>query len=181
MKALVLVLVIQTVFLAGCIHEKDNPQNEDYVKVGDMVPRFEVGESAVAANGAAFESPDFFVGKRSLLIFFTTWCPYCRNELPFVEYASQQLSDLNVIAISREEVHSKVTEYWEDHGFTMPAYLDPDRSIFDKFAPASVPRAYMIGEDGKIVWMSVGSFGYGEFTEAGGGEFLKLIKKQLNI
>jgi len=41
---------------------------------------------------------------------------------------------------------------------------DPDRSIYDAFAEGYIPRNYLIGKDGTIVYASVG-YTHEEFEE----------------
>ena len=34
--------------------------------------------------------------------------------------------------------------------------MDTDRKIFEKFATSSIPRNYIVGKDGKIVYLEIG-------------------------
>ena len=123
------------------------------IEVGDRVPQF----SAEGLDGTSFNSTSF-TGKRSLLVLFVTTCPDCRRELPQIEWVRSQTKDnpnILMAAISREEEKSVVQDFWESEGFSIPVYLDPDRSIFSKFAGSTVPRIYIINKSGVVEWMAI--------------------------
>ena len=125
----------------------------NYVNIGDRVPEF----VAEGVNGGSFDSKSFS-GKRSLLVLFGTYCPDCHRELPVINRIYDSVKDnpdILIVGISREQERSVVQEYWESEGFSFPAYLDSDRSIFNKFANSTIPRIYIIDENGTIEWMAI--------------------------
>jgi thiol-disulfide isomerase/thioredoxin len=150
--------------LAACGERGTDPEQGSLVKTGDAVPSFTIGD---------FRSPDDFEGKRSLLVFFNTWCPDCRRELPFIEYAWEH--DIPVVAIGRGESMTDIDKYWNEHGFTMPRYSDPSTAVYGLFAEHTVPRVYLVDETATVVWMAVEDLGYGEFTTQKGEQFIKNI------
>jgi|GEM_PF-202051 len=147
----ILVIIISALFtISSCIGDDEVVNN---IVVGDHVPVF----SAEGVDGTYFDSAEF-TGKRSLLVLFATTCSDCRRELPLIEWIWNSVKDdqgIFVVAISREEEKGVVQGYWESANLSMPAYLDPDRSIFSKFATATVPRIYIINEAGVIEWMAI--------------------------
>ena len=44
----------------------------------------------------------------------------------------------------------------EKKGFEFPLYPDKNRAIFNSFAKNLIPRSYLIGKDGKVVYASKG-------------------------
>ena len=175
-------LLLLTIFLASCVSGGggDKPDETDRIGIGDRVPEFVLEDGS---SGGEFRSPDDFLGNKTLLMFFTTWCPYCQREMPFVDNAYRKLTEagLSVVVINREEARWKVEEYWSDNGYVMPWWLDPDKGIFDLFAISGVPRFYLVDEQGIIVWFRVGRIGTGDFTEEGGNQFNTLIREFLKI
>jgi len=138
----------------SCIKEDDSSAEViNYVEVGDLVPDFSVSDGI----GNTFSS-SFFVGKRSLLVLFSTTCGDCQRELPKVNKIWEELRDdpfYRVITIAREQNKEITDMYWNDEDFTMPKYLDPDRSVFSLFASSTIPRLYIINEEGVIEWMAI--------------------------
>lgn len=162
MKMIVLALAA-TMTLVGCISEKKGVG--DLVEEGDPVPAFTVTNPS-GDGTKAFTQADF-VGKRSMIVFFATWCPDCRRELPIVHEAWRRLAerpDFQFIAISREEAAADVAKYWTSVTETkpsfepMPWWLDTDASAFRTFADSYIPRIYLADTSGKIAMVAVETF-----------------------
>ena len=146
------ILLIVLSLTISCIRDKKMNNNID-VEEGDRIPQF----SAVGIDGSNFNSASF-TGKRSLLVLFVTTCPDCQRELPVINRIYDIVKDnpdILVLGISRGEDRSVIQDYWADAGFSIPAYLDPDRSVFDKFANSTIPRIYIIDENGIVEWMAI--------------------------
>lgn len=58
-------------------------------------------------------------GRIVLVVFWATWCPLCRSELPELQHflAAQRERDLEVLAISLDETPADVREYARRTGF----------------------------------------------------------------
>ena len=122
-------------------------QNDaDIIKVGDQMPAFTI----VSDDGTQTSSASL-KGKVVLINFFATWCPPCQKELA--------------------EVQQKLWPKYKDNkkkGFTFPLYPDKNRAIFGAFAKNLIPRTYLIGKDGKVIYAGKG------YTDE---EFAELMKK----
>ncbi|HIW97658.1 MAG TPA: TlpA family protein disulfide reductase [Candidatus Tidjanibacter gallistercoris] len=161
----------------SCIRDKEaSLPAREYVTEGTTVPSFLVP----GAGDAVFRSPDDFEGRTTLLVFFATWCPDCQAELPRIDAVWQALADdpdCGVVAVSRggaagtyEQSPEILERYWTEHGLRMPWYLDGDRSVYDRFASAGIPRAYIVDATGTVVWKSAAP----KFTAE---EYLALLRQ----
>jgi peroxiredoxin len=125
-----------------------------YTKVGQDVPSF----SVTNLEGKEF-STAAAKGKAVLLNFWATWCPPCVTEMPRLEkeiWQKYRGPDFEMIAIAREQTNKEITEYRTKYKYTFPMAPDPKREVYGKFANAGIPRNYVIGRDGKILYQAYG-------------------------
>ncbi|MDF9830390.1 TlpA disulfide reductase family protein [Parabacteroides sp. PF5-6] len=146
-------------FFASCVKEEseDTPDEViNYVEVGDVLPDFSVTDGM----GTTLTDEDF-KGKKSYLVFFVTTCGDCKRELPRIEQLWRQLKDepdYQVVAIARKQGKDETDAYWNASAFTIPKYLDPDRTVYAKFANSMVPRIYLVDRQGVVQWMGIETF-----------------------
>ncbi len=132
------------------------------VKVGNQAPDF----SITMEDGTVKKLSDL-KGKVVWVNFFADWCPPCRKELPHLEkevHKHFKGKDFEILVIGREHDWATVNKFKKDKGFIMPFYPDPKREIFSKYAKQSIPRNFIIDQDGNIVVASTG-FNEKEFKE----------------
>ena len=142
------------------------------LKKGDAMPKFEL-TSSVYGN----VKPADLKGKVVLVSLFATWCGPCQKELAEVQGTLwpkyKDNKDFVLLVIGREHTDEQLQKYNERKKFTFPLYPDPKREVFSKFAEKSIPRAYLFGKDGKLVYSSVG------YTEEEFQKLLETIEKAL--
>lgn len=146
--------------------------------------------AATTLVGVGAAAPDFTVelfdggeltlsslrGKVVLLNFWATWCPPCREELSHVQaeildrFAGK---DFVMLPVSRGERRETVERFIDKTGYTFPVGLDADQSIFRKYATNYIPRNFLIGADGRVIYVSVG------YDEADFGEMIRKIDEAL--
>lgn len=139
----------------------------------------EIAATTLVTKGA--EAPDFTVemtdgsnvslrglrGKVVLLNFWATWCPPCREELSHVQ---QQLierfagEEFVFLPISRGEERTAVEAFRKQTGYTFPMGLDPQQTIYKRYATNFIPRNFLIDREGRVVNVSVG-YDDVEFTQ----------------
>lgn len=79
-----------------------------------------------------------YKGKVTLVFFFTTWCPYCSAEAPYLEKEVwQKFKDrgVQVLAIDVLENKELVEKMRQRFNWTFPVLLDMDGKVTKKFAP----------------------------------------------
>ena len=147
-KVLYTLLVALTVWLTGCIGEKEEP--EWYLHAGDVLPQFEV----TTIDGRSVGSADSYSAEL-IIVFFNTTCPDCRKELPVLQRQYEENLKLPeaersiYICISREEGAADVERYWTENNLTLPVSPQRDRRIYSMFASIGIPRIFF-AKDGLI-------------------------------
>jgi len=104
-------------------------------------------------------SLDGLRGQPVLLNFWTTRCPWCRYQMPFLQAAFEEKGqEMKFIAINIGESSDKVQQYAEDEdlGFTMA--LDSNRAVAYAYNVGNIPATFLIDEEGIIKHIRIGAF-----------------------
>jgi peroxiredoxin len=123
-------------------------------KVGQTVPNFRF----TTLDGKTLSISELR-GKVVLVNFFATWCDPCMTEMPRVEKEIWQAfrgDKFMVLAIGREHSAAELMKFNKEKGFTFPIAPDPKRGIYSLFATQYIPRTYVIGRTGAIIYQSMG-------------------------
>ena len=142
------------------------------LKKGDAMPTFELDSKVYGKI-----KPADLKGKVVLVSLFATWCGPCQLELAEVQSTLwpkyKDNKKFTMLVIGREHTDEQLTKYNERKKFTFPLYPDPKREVFSKFAEKSIPRAYLFGKDGKLIYSSIG------YTKEEFQHLLKAIEEAL--
>lgn len=125
------------VFIEPALH------NGNKLKIGERLPEFTAND----INGVEITHKNF-VGKKTLIIFWSRTCPHClvmKDEIKAWE-AEKSPDDPNVIIISEgdSDAHLEI-------GFKSPVILDEDRELSTKLGMINTPSAILVNENGVII------------------------------
>jgi thiol-disulfide isomerase/thioredoxin len=92
-------------------------------------------------------------GKPVLLIFGTTWCPACREEIPHLKdiYARYANRGLIIANINIRESQDKVTRYAGKNELPYRSLLDENGTVSERYGILGVPSLILLDEAGMIV------------------------------
>lgn len=142
------------------------------LKKGDAMPTFELDSKVYGKV-----KPADLKGKVVLVSLFAIWCGPCQLELAEVQSTLwpkyKDNKNFTMLVIGREHTDEQLTKYNERKKFSFPLYPDPKREVFSKFAEKSIPRAYLFGKDGKLIYSSIG------YTKEEFQHLLKAIEEAL--
>jgi len=139
------------------------------------------GPKAVAENGvivgkrvAGFTLPDLEgkqitvgqSGKITVINFWATWCPPCREEMPELnQFARKYHQSLLFYAVNIQEPSSTVSEFLKQNNYTMPTLLDSDGTVAKHFRISAIPTTIVIDEEGLITYRKSGAMTMSELEE----------------
>ncbi len=97
----------------------------------------------------------FTDGKATLVVFWETWCPHCRREVPKMQetwetYQSQGLNMVGLTRLTKTSTEEAAREFVSENSLTYPIGKE-DGSVADRFGVRGIPAAAVV-KDGKIVW-----------------------------
>lgn len=135
-------------FLTGCISDGEEKLTGANISVNDKLPVFsvELAGGTTVTNNSLDE-------KVSVILFFTTKCGDCQEQLPVVEKLYNLYKDnteVIILGITRADGAQSVSKYWKSNSFTFPYSPQDDRTVFELFASHTVPRIY-ISDKNQIV------------------------------
>jgi thiol-disulfide isomerase/thioredoxin len=110
-------------------------------------------------DGRTLNSRDW-KGKVTLVNFWATWCPPCREEIPDLIKLQERYKDhLQIIGVSSDEGStSDVAKFVADHRMNYPVVMEKDFPAVTKAFPGifALPTTFVIDEDVMMVQKHVG-------------------------
>jgi peroxiredoxin len=117
--------------------------------VGNVAPDFSLQNlsgKAVKLRGERDKQPV------TMLIFWATWCGFCRRDLPSVGKFFNEYSRLGVrvLSISIDKGGTNVSSFVKAAGINFPVLLDKNSSIASKYRLRSIPNVLVIDSSGIV-------------------------------
>jgi len=160
-----LVVVLSLVLLIGCtsegeeMPEENNAETETPVEESEKETEENTEEEKVYApdfsltgmDGETYTLSDF-QGKKVMVNFWATWCPYCVQEMPDLTKLAQEYSDdLVVLAINVDESESKIQGFLDDNPeIDLNILLDPKAKTAGTYGANALPLTIGINSDGSV-------------------------------
>ncbi len=130
----------------------------EWKKASLALPDFEITDTA----GRVWRLADL-KGKRTFINLWATWCGWCHPELPEVQKLYEETKgrqDVVVLSMNLDDNPGLIGPYMAEKGFAFPVL--PALALVDKLGlELSLPRNWIAGPDGKLMWEQHG-FSIGE-------------------
>lgn len=141
----IIMVLFPVISLSSCIME--DVYAEDVINIGDKLPDF-----TVSMNNGSVMSGASLRDSVSVVMFFHTGCPDCRQTLPYMQQLYEEYAKQGVLfmLVSRAEEEPSIDLFWEENNLTMPYSAQPDRKVYELFARRRVPRIYISGRGGTV-------------------------------
>lgn len=94
-----------------------------------------------------------FKGKTILLNFWATWCSYCDEEIPLINYFYKKYKNKKfvVLGINYQENFKTIKRYINKKHISYIILSDPEGAVADKYEIVGLPTNILIDKNGKIV------------------------------
>lgn len=153
-KTMFLIILVVVLLIAGCQLVSSPAENEG-TRVGDIAPDFELAN----LDGEIISLSDLR-GSPVLLNFWATWCPPCREEMPYLQQVYQEWSPkgLELLTVNIGESSSSVKGFLEANELSLPVLLDSTKEVADWYNITAIPVSLFIDEEGVIRVKIIGAF-----------------------
>lgn len=121
-------------------------------------------------NGNKIKLSDY-KGKIVLLNFWGTWCPPCREEMPYFQEIYEEYKDDDVVVLTvnstsvelrggtdSEQAEKNARKFMEDNGYTFPVLLDKDDEVWAIYQQRGIPANYVIDKEGIVRYAFAGAY-----------------------
>lgn len=117
-----------------------------------------VPDFSILANDGMTYSPDYLKGNVVLIMFWATWCPYCKKAMPHMNiFASEYANaEFTLLGICGSKDANAWRNYIQQHQLQWPQYWDKDLRMAHLFGARGVPNFFLIDKDGYLVAHWVG-------------------------
>jgi len=118
-------------------------------EVGSSAPDFALAD--VRDDGVVRKLSDY-EGKVVVLNWYATWCAPCREEIPLFQRTQDALhDDVVFLLVNLEEPADRAEGMLDELDATMPAVLDSEGDVADRYRVSGMPTTYFIDRDGIVV------------------------------
>lgn len=129
---------------------------EAAVAAGTPAPAFEL----VTFSGEVYNR-DSVKGRPTMLIFWASWCPVCRRELPNVSHfmRKDKPAALRAISVGFSDLRGNIEAYVKAHpeAFAYPTAFDIDNDTAQAFRVTATPTFVLLDSQGTIVLVHRGA------------------------
>jgi len=120
-------------------------------------------------NGNAVKLSDFR-SKPVVVNFWTSWCYYCKIEMPDFEKARLEYPDVQFLMINATDGYSETIDsakaFIESTGYGFDVFYDTDRDAVKAYGVTGYPTTYFIDANGDLVTRSSGAMTYDSLVKA---------------
>lgn len=127
------------------------PIAEPGVTVGKLAPEFSLKDlnGNLVSIGRA--------GKVTVINFWATWCPPCRQEMPELEqFSLSSTTGMVFYAVNIQEQAAKVVGFLNQNKYTMPVLLDSDGTVANTFRINAIPTTIIMDKAGIVRFRKTG-------------------------
>lgn len=115
--------------------------------IGEIAPDFDLAK--VDGGNVTFKDLE---GKPAVLVFWTAWCPVCKEEAPHVNQlaAEFEAKGVKVIGINIGESDARVAEGIKDFGIKYTVARDKDTTVSKSYKVVGTPTVVILDKKGAV-------------------------------
>jgi peroxiredoxin len=153
-------LMLSAIALAGCAASGSKTRtssapasadtsssNQIGTAVGDRAPDFQL----TGLDGAQLNLADLH-GSPAVLVFWTAWCPVCKEEAPHINAlaAKYEPQGVRVVGINIQDSPARTEGGIRDFGIKYRIVRDPDASVTRRYKVTGTPTVIFLDRSGVV-------------------------------
>ncbi len=98
-------------------------------------------------------------GQIVVVNFWATWCPPCREEMPSMQRAWEQLrpDGIVMLGINVGEDADTIFQFTADYPVAFPLPMDIDSAVTGQWPVRGLPTTFVVDPAGRLVYQAIGS------------------------
>ncbi|MHB9035578.1 MAG: peroxiredoxin family protein [Armatimonadota bacterium] len=121
------------------------------VKVGDKAPDFQLR----TVDGKGTVKLSTYFGKPTLLVYWASWCPHCRTELPVLQKVYNELHPrgMEAVGVSLDHATNDALKFVTQKSITFPVGYggtDQGYKIAESYGVSGIPMTFVLDKNGVV-------------------------------
>ena len=152
MKRLIAIIAAMLPFIGAAAQDLDAEYAVDLLKPGVQAPDFTLND--INGNPVKLSS---FRGRQVVLVFWASWCPDCRAEVPQLKALQAQANPEKVafVSVSFDRTLEALQTYVNENYLPGVQLFDPagkkESKVAADFGVKWIPSLYLLDKDGKVL------------------------------
>jgi peroxiredoxin len=153
-QTLLFSLLLMIFTITRSIASGDSPATLHAVADRPMAPEFALAD----IDGVIHRLSDYR-GQVVIVNFWATWCPPCREEMPSMQRAWEQIQDeaMVILAIDVGEDADTIFTFTADYPVEFPLLLDLDSRVIQEWPVRGLPTTFIVDPQGRIAYRAIGT------------------------
>jgi peroxiredoxin len=147
-------LIMRTVILAVLVFAIGFTMYTNFFNKTEIVTEGSVAPDFILTDldGNQLQLSDY-KGQGVFLNFWGTWCPPCKDEMPYMESQYNAFKDkgVHVIAVDADESKLAVEKFVKQYELTFPVVIDKGSEVIGSYNVGPLPTTFLINPNGIIV------------------------------
>jgi thiol-disulfide isomerase/thioredoxin len=104
-------------------------------------------------------------GKKTMVNFWTTWCPPCKAEMPDMQkFYTEEGNQIKILAVNIDTDYD-VAGFVKEMKINFPILLDNDEKVMKQYRILTIPTTFFIDENGTIQNKFIGAMSIDKMRE----------------
>ena len=148
-----IILVFGLLGLFSCFSSEDAPKQEKWDIKKQRIENKAIDFALEDLSGNTVKLSHYTGQRVILLVFSTTWCPYCSKEIPQLKelYTTYKDKGFEILNIDIQESKKKVSAHANKHNIPYKVLLDIDAKVASAYGVRGIPTKVLINKDGTIL------------------------------